>query len=136
MFTSVCENFFYLLLNYLPLFVGFGLSFHVAFGSVGNGTTSLMHERVNLADRQNSTNDDVDDKGFGSTLGIVVKIISMMTGELESGSFPFKQLPFASHIVFVAFVFLMTVVLLNLLTGLAVSDIQAIQKKVKHSALY
>ena len=53
-----------------------------------------------------------------------------MSGELEYGDLPFDASPFTSRIIFLTFLFLITIVLLNLLNGMAVSDTQAIQSKV------
>ena len=53
-----------------------------------------------------------------------------MSGELEYGDLPVDASPFTSRIIFLTFLFLITIVLLNLLNGMAVSDTQAIQSKV------
>lgn len=49
----------------------------------------------------------------------------MMAGELEfENIFVSNAFPITSHLMFFAFVILVTVILANLLVGLAVSDIQ------------
>lgn len=81
-------------------------------------------------DHQNSADIDTNNEGFRSPLGIALKIITMMTGDLNSGSFPFKLLPGASHIVFVTFFIFMTIVLPSFVIGLAVFDGDAVQREV------
>lgn len=55
----------------------------------------------------------------------------MMAGELEFEDIfhgeEFVDYPITSHVMFFAFVILVTVILTNLLVGLAVSDIQGLQ---------
>ncbi|KAJ9590670.1 hypothetical protein L9F63_016298 [Diploptera punctata] len=51
----------------------------------------------------------------------------MVTGEFEATSMPFKYFPFTSHVLFVLFIFLVTIVLLNLLIGLAVGDTKEVR---------
>lgn len=63
----------------------------------------------------------------------MLKTITMMSGELEfEDIFYDKQykirFPVTSHLMFLAFVVLVTIILTNLLVGLAVSDIQALQE--------
>lgn len=115
MFTTVSTTFLHLLLWYSILIVGFGLSFFVVFrpSSAGSG-------------------DDKKDSAFDSVPGSLLKVSAMMAGELEFGDLPFDINPIASRMIFVAFLFLITIVLLNLLNGMAVSDTQAIQSKVNH----
>ncbi|PSN53986.1 hypothetical protein C0J52_13483 [Blattella germanica] len=58
-------------------------------------------------------------------------------GELEITDIPFDKVPYVSQIILTVFVFLMAVVLINLLNGLAVSDAQTIMNDAEvwsHSA--
>ncbi|XP_017768544.1 PREDICTED: transient receptor potential channel pyrexia [Nicrophorus vespilloides] len=106
MFTTVAVNFTKFLLAYLCLLVAFGLSFGVLFA----GYPSFKNVFVGL-----------------------LKIIIMMSGELEfEDMFDESDKPIAypvtTHIMFLAFVILVTVILTNLMVGLAVSDIQGLQQ--------
>lgn len=67
-----------------------------------------------------------DDKFSNFSLA-TFKLIIMLTGEFDSSSLPFQSNPIVSRLLFVLFIFLIPVVLVNLLNGLAVSDIQAIK---------
>ena len=116
MFTTVSKTFLRLLLWYSVLLIGFGLSFFLIFGNSDD----------------NSTPKDGDSKdAFANIPASLLKVSAMMTGELEFGDLPFDQNPFTSRLIFIAFLFLITIVLLNLLNGMAVSDTQAIQSKAE-----
>ncbi|CAL4181648.1 unnamed protein product [Meganyctiphanes norvegica] len=55
----------------------------------------------------------------------------MSTGELEYTDLPLTAYPVTSHILFVLFILFILLVLMNLINGLAVSDINEIQKKAE-----
>lgn len=105
MFTKVAVNFAKFLLAYCCLLIAFGLSFGVLFNSY---------------------------PAFKSIYWTLLKTITMMSGELEfedifyDDDYPI-QFPVTSHGMFFAFVLLVTIILTNLLVGLAVSDIQGLQ---------
>lgn len=104
MFTKVAKNFAKFLLAYCCLLIAFGLSFGVLFNSY---------------------------PAFKSVPWTLLKTITMMSGELEFEDIfygPVRiQFPGTSHALFLAFVVLVTIILTNLLVGLAVSDIQGLQ---------
>ncbi|XP_034482338.1 transient receptor potential channel pyrexia [Drosophila innubila] len=104
MFTKVAVNFGKFLLAYICLLIAFGLSFAVLFN---------------------------DYPAFENITWSFMKSFTMMSGELEFedifyGDYAVK-FPVTSHIIFLAFVLLVTVILTNLMLGLAVSDIQGLQ---------
>lgn len=104
MFTKVAKNFAKFLLAYCCLLIAFGLSFGVLFNSY---------------------------PAFKSVPWTLLKTITMMSGELEFEDIFYGdvdiQFPGTSHALFLAFVVLVTIILTNLLVGLAVSDIQGLQ---------
>lgn len=107
-------TFLRLLLWYSVLLIGFGLSFFLIFGNI------------------EETKTDGDNKdAFANIPASLLKVSAMMTGELEFGDLPFDAHPFTSRLIFIAFLFLITIVLLNLLNGMAVSDTQAIQSEAE-----
>ncbi|GAB0088274.1 Transient receptor potential channel pyrexia [Sergentomyia squamirostris] len=104
MFTKVAVNFSKFLLAYCCLLVAFGLSFSVLFASY---------------------------PAFKTIPWSFLKTITMMAGELEFEDIFYNNgainYPVTAHGMFLAFVLLVTVILTNLLVGLAVSDIQGLQ---------
>ncbi|XP_041968957.1 transient receptor potential channel pyrexia isoform X2 [Aricia agestis] len=107
MFTTVSVNFATFLLAYSCLLIAFGLAFSVLFSNY---------------------------PAFQLPAGLV-KTVMMMSGELEYEDIFYSNCtksqihyPFTAHGMFLIFVLLVTVILTNLLVGLAVSDIQALQE--------
>uniref|UniRef100_A0A182PFC5 Ion transport domain-containing protein n=1 Tax=Anopheles epiroticus TaxID=199890 RepID=A0A182PFC5_9DIPT len=106
MFTTVAVNFSKFLMAYCCLLVAFGLSFCVLFPNY---------------------------IAFKEIPRSLLKTIIMMAGELEFEDIFYGEnlkieYPATAHGMFLAFVLLVTVILTNLLVGLAVSDIQGLQQ--------
>lgn len=106
MFTTVAVNFSKFLMAYCCLLLAFGLSFCVLFPNY------ISFKRI---------------------LRGLLKTIVMMAGELEFEDMFYGEnikilYPGTAHGMFLAFVLLVTVILTNLLVGLAVSDIQGLQQ--------
>ena len=103
MFTTVAKNFFKFLAAYFCLLIAFALSFAVLFPN---------YQSFN-----------------GNAL---VKVLVMMAGEIEYENFVYENgaalFPGTSHMMILFFVVLISIILMNLLVGLAVSDIQGLQK--------
>ena len=129
MFTTVSITFLRLLLWYSMLLVGFGLSFFLVFkpdekaGGDSSGDSGGEEKAC-------------DKVAFANVPESLLKVSAMMSGELEFGDLPFDEHPVTSRLIFLAFLFLITIVLLNLLNGMAVSDTQAIQSKVRTVVYY
>ncbi|XP_072929948.1 transient receptor potential channel pyrexia isoform X2 [Epargyreus clarus] len=107
MFTTVTLNFATFLMAYSCLLIAFGLAFSVLFSNY---------------------------PAFHLPAGLV-KTVMMMSGELEYEDIFYNNCtdaqihyPLTAHAMFLIFVVLVTVILTNLLVGLAVSDIQALQE--------
>jgi small-conductance mechanosensitive channel len=102
MFTTVARNFFRFLAAYFCLLVAFALSFSVLFPN---------YQSFNV-----------------SAVSAVVKTLVMMSGEIEYENFIYENgatlYPFTGHFMILLFVVLISIILMNLLVGLAVSDIQ------------
>ncbi|KAG5319062.1 PYX protein, partial [Acromyrmex heyeri] len=106
MFTQVSINFFKFLAAYICLIVGFSLGF------------SVLHKNY---------------KSFADPLVSLLKTMIMMSGELEFEDVFFDekaplQYPGTAHLMLLSFVILVTVILTNLMVGLAVSDIQELRR--------
>jgi hypothetical protein len=59
---------------------------------------------------------------FANPFISLLKTFVMLTGEYEASSLPFGNLPYTSHVIFVLFVFLVTIVMLNLLVAVSQAD--------------
>ncbi|XP_054010715.1 transient receptor potential channel pyrexia [Hylaeus anthracinus] len=106
MFTQVSINFFKFLGAYICLIIGFSLGF------------SVLHKNY---------------KSFTNPLVGLLKTIVMLSGELEFEDVFFdNDAPVlysgTAHLMLLCFVILVTVILTNLMMGLAVSDIQELRR--------
>lgn len=106
MFTHVTKNFGKFLFAYLALINAFSLSFGVLFPN---------HPPFKIYALR------------------LLKTLVMMTGEIEYDEWFFDDkktimYPGTSHVIFSVFLIFVTIILMNLLVGLAVSDIQGLQK--------
>ncbi|KAH8261593.1 hypothetical protein KR044_012108 [Drosophila immigrans] len=70
-----------------------------------------------------------DFNSFSNPIEALIKTIVMLTGEFDAGDIKFDTV--SSYVIFLLFVFFMTIVLFNLLNGLAVSDTQAIKAQAE-----
>ncbi|KAF4520771.1 hypothetical protein B566_EDAN011423 [Ephemera danica] len=109
MFTKVSKHFLGFFFLFSFLIFAFAYSFFIIFHNCVDNQTCETRFFVNL----------------GSS---VFKTIVMLTGELESESLTFDVF---SYLLFTCFILFMTICLLNLLTGLAVSDIAAIRDEAE-----
>jgi len=120
MFFKVLKSFFFFLSWYGLFIIAFGLSFFI-----------MLHTDVKDGPKEK---DDDEYVFFNSTFLSVVKTLTMFVGELEFSDIPINlDSPLApvNYLFFLSFVFLIVVVLMNLLNGLAVSDTGAIQEKAE-----
>ncbi|GFG31632.1 hypothetical protein Cfor_03205 [Coptotermes formosanus] len=114
MLKRVSLTFLWYMTSYVLLMVAFALVFYMLFkGSVDADGTDF----------------------FANPLLSLLKTIIMLTGEFDASSLPFDNMPYTSHVIFLLFVVLVTIILLNLLNGLAVSDTDAIQKNAETLSL-
>lgn len=95
MFKTVTVNFVKFLTLYIFLILAFAFAFYVLFRG---------------------------DEAFPSPQGALFKTVVMLTGEFEAAELPFASYPVLSRLIFVGFIFLIVIILLNLLNGLAVND--------------
>lgn len=127
MLRTVTWSFLKSLSLYAIILLAFSLSFF-----------TLLHEPLeesssNGKEKMDGDDDDDDDGDFNkfSNLGLsIMKTLVMSTGEFDVASINFKTNPF-SYIVFMIFLFIVAIVLLNLLNGLAVNDTQAIKSQAE-----
>eukprot|EP00092_Neocalanus_flemingeri_P007937 GFUD01008564.1.p1 GENE.GFUD01008564.1~~GFUD01008564.1.p1 ORF type:complete len:1055 (-),score=196.84 GFUD01008564.1:189-3353(-) len=125
MFYKVFTSFFFFLLWYIFFIVAFGLGFYIMLhkDEVKTGNTTVVSEE-----------DSGLQEFFNDPFLTFVKTSTMFVGELEFSDIPIdlkSPLMPISYAFFLAFVFLIVVVLMNLLNGLAVSDTGIIQEKAE-----
>jgi ankyrin repeat protein len=117
MLKTVSKSFLDGLLLYSIILTAFAFSFFTMFRTIATADFTQQ----NTPETGAKTDDELN--WFTSPGIALVKILVMMTGEFDAGSIKFHQHP-SSYLMFLLFLFLISIVLWNLLTGLAVSDIQ------------
>ena len=114
MLKTVGLTFLSFMAGYVLLLIAFALSFHILFkGSVELDRTVI----------------------FANPILSLQKTITMFAGEFEASTLSFETVPYTSRVIFLLFVFLMAIILLNLLNGLAVSDTHAIRRNAETLSL-
>ena len=112
MFREVSYNFSKFLVWFIMLIIAFGLCFFIIFQRRGE---------------KGEDGEEVNAHFVSPEMSLMKTIIISLTGEIE-----FEGIDFSSEfsrIIFLVYVFFIMLVLVNLLNGLAVSDIAAIQKQ-------
>ncbi|XP_046397489.1 transient receptor potential cation channel protein painless-like [Ischnura elegans] len=120
MFKTVAVNFFFFISTYFMIVLAFSFSFYILFHDVDYELQRRYASRLGAPVRY-----------FASPWMTFIKTCLMMLGEFELSSLPFSASPFISQVIFCAFVLLISMVLINLVNGLAVSDTQAIMEKAE-----
>jgi ankyrin repeat protein len=127
MMKRVTLNYMKFLLWYSPLIIAFTFSFYKVYHNESfpeeKGDTYSAHDKSGNFSMQEDGIDFYRD--FPMSL---LKTVVMMTGEFDASSMSFSH---GGYFVFLFFVFMMTIVLMNLLNGLAVSDTQAIKNSAE-----
>ncbi|XP_049547908.1 transient receptor potential cation channel protein painless-like [Anopheles darlingi] len=123
MFKTVAINFIQSLLLFLPLIGTFVFAFYLTY----NGEKVYVPiTESNQTYEANETATDGDFHKFGTIMNSVVKTVVMTTGEFDAASL---DLSGGKVFLFCVFLFTAPLVILNLMNGLAVSDISTIQEK-------
>ena len=122
MFYKVLNSFFFFLLWYSLFLIAFGMGFYI-----------MLHDDSVVKDPHGLDEEDKN-KYFNRTWTSLVKTSAMFVGELEFSDLPMNTntyLGMLAYAFFLAFIFLIVVVLMNLLNGLAVSDTNDIKEKAE-----
>ena len=114
MLRTVSLTFLWYMMGYVTLLIAFALSFYIIFKGSSKQEGAKM---------------------FANTPVSLLNTIVMFTGEFDASDLPFDILPYTSHVIFLLFVVLVAIVLLNLLNGLAVSDTGVIRENAERLSL-
>lgn len=118
---KVAFTFLKSLLLYSILLVAFALSFFILFGGDANSN--------NKGSDETSTNDNANDDftNFAYPGIAIIKTFVMLTGEFDAANMSLHNKGAYYCIMFLLFIFMVTIVLFNLLSALAVDDTQKIK---------
>lgn len=143
MFTTVSITFLRLFCWFSVLLIGFAFSFFLAFDPSYQKKTDQDHkislevpilnfnEESTEHEIENNANRNIGGTKFENIYDTFLKFFTMMKDEFDFENLPFDGVnPVTSRLIYVLFLFLVTIVLINLLNGLAITDIQEIQKQV------
>ncbi|CAL4124292.1 unnamed protein product, partial [Meganyctiphanes norvegica] len=133
MFKKVTFDFVKLTALIVWMVLAFGVSFYLLFHFPSNNENLQVFEnRQNETDirTQNITAamEEENANQFATLNEALLKTLVMTTGELDFSDFEFDSFPLTSRLIFVLFLFCIIFVACNLLNGIAISDIQVIQK--------
>lgn len=127
MLKTVTWSFLKSLSLYAIILIAFSLSFFTLLNEPLKEKTAQENGKTNNDDNE----EDEGDFNKFTNLGLsIMKVLVMSTGEFDVASINFKINTF-SYFVFISFLFLVSIVLLSLLQGLAVSDTQAIKSEAE-----
>ncbi|XP_037946081.1 transient receptor potential cation channel protein painless-like [Teleopsis dalmanni] len=118
MLRAVSKSFLKSFTLYSIFVITFSLCFYILFGKPELDENGLP--KPEASDEFNK---------FSNPFAAIIKTIVMLTGEFDAGDINFDTL--YSYLVFLLFVVFMSIVLFNLLNGLAVSDTQAIKAQAE-----
>ena len=121
MFTTVARTYFNIIVSYIPFLLAFAFVFSLIY-NVKNGETQTQTNSTATADSEDEEYDH-----FGTIFASLVRTLVMLTGEFNYPDIPMKH--WLGRVIFTIFIFLMVIVIMNLLNGLAVSDINKIRKE-------
>lgn len=110
---------------YSILLLAFALSFYTLFGGkTDDKEDSLMKGNETATETVEEKSSDDEFNSFASPGIAIIKTFVMLTGEFDASSLDLDRNGASYCIIFLLFVFLITIVLFNLLNALAVDDTQ------------
>ncbi|KFB41720.1 AGAP001011-PA-like protein [Anopheles sinensis] len=119
MFKTVSKNFLKSFLLFIPLIGAFVYAFYLTYNE----------SPAERAIRDACTEDDCGEKNFNrfhTFWNATIKTLVMTSGELEASTLDFDE---GKLVLFLLFLFIAPIVIMNLINGLAVSDIAAIREE-------
>ena len=130
-FTTVLKTYTIILTSYFPFLLSFAYSFFLIFGrqpiwnpKVIDARTGRVAVNVTTGLLNSTTSSEEDDSSdpFFANIGLsLVKTLVMFVGEMDYTDLNFSH--WLGYIIFILFIYFLIIVLMNILNGLAVSDI-------------
>lgn len=131
MLKAVLKSFMKSFALYSIFVLTFCMSFYILFGK--NEDDNTIEKKCKCENENENVDENIKTDGdfnkFSNPLATLIKIIVMLTGEFDAGDIEFKSA--YSYFLFLLFVIFMSIVLFNLLNGLAVNDTQAIKQQAE-----
>jgi len=121
---KVALTFFKSLLLYSILLLSFALSFFSLFGGQNNEKSNALNSTDSKKDESEEEQDAFNSFAYPGIA--IIKTFVMLTGEFDASALALEKSG-AYSIIFLMFVFLITIVLFNLLNALAIDDTQQIR---------
>jgi hypothetical protein len=127
---------------HLIILFGFMLSFYIQFHNKTPNSVKSHNKTANSdgkvifpvepSAKNETTNKEEaeeEDAGFDEIYKVPFKIIAMFVGELDYGALPFNTHQIFNYVTFVLFVYLVVLVMMNLLTGVALTDVEELKNE-------
>uniref|UniRef100_A0A336N1Y4 CSON004907 protein n=1 Tax=Culicoides sonorensis TaxID=179676 RepID=A0A336N1Y4_CULSO len=130
MLKRVSYSFFKSLSINSIILLAFAFCFYTLFNDPSSGEQPKNTSSIDVPTNENAEDKADEFNRFISPGTAIIKTIVMLTGEFEAASIDF-DVNASSYFVFLMFVFFMSIVLFNLLNGLAVSDTQIIKSEAE-----
>uniref|UniRef100_A0A182P4H0 Ion transport domain-containing protein n=1 Tax=Anopheles epiroticus TaxID=199890 RepID=A0A182P4H0_9DIPT len=130
MLKTVSKNFLKCLVLYSIILVAFAFSFYTLFRVSGTVRHPVEATTDKTEGMQEADGDDDQFNQFGEVPLALMKTAVMLTGEFEAANIKFQQSSL-SYIIFALFLFFVSIVLFNLMNGLAVSDTTTIKAEAE-----
>ncbi|XP_041674060.1 transient receptor potential cation channel protein painless-like [Drosophila eugracilis] len=133
MLREVSMNFLKSFSFYSIFVITFSLCFFIIFGKLPEKKDRLAGTTISPETTESTSSfleeENKQDFDFTNIFVALIKTIVMMTGELNAGDITFTSV--YSYLFLVIFIMFITIVLLNLLNGLAVNDTQNIKMQAE-----
>jgi len=128
LFCKVLKKFVVIFMIFAPYILAFSFFFYISLHN------DFGPEEVNVLEVSNKdVIEKIDAKGeFLDKAGFsIIKTLAMFVGEMEFSDFPFERAPYFSHLMFIIFLFVIVIVLMNVLTALAVDETNDMKRDAK-----
>lgn len=129
MFGEVLKSFGFFLLTFISIFIAFALSFSILFPTVSCALNELIQLSKLIFNNFHSLFLFIfQSSAFSFFCYSMLKVFVMMVGEIDYQDMFYGDDdvmgPLLGHFLYAAFVFVVSIVLMNLVIGLTVKDIQ------------